>query len=48
MFLLAYYTLQQLFHLDIYHAECPPSIIRSDAVMNELASDIRKTAAPLD
>jgi hypothetical protein len=30
-----------------YQAECPPSIFRSDPVMNELASLIKKTAAPL-
>jgi hypothetical protein len=30
-----------------HHAECPPSIFKSDPVMNELASLIKNTAAPL-
>lgn len=30
----------------VYHAQCPPSILRSEPVMNELASLTRNTAAP--
>lgn len=40
-------SLLAIYRFTYYHAQCPPSIRRSDPVMNELASLTRNTAAPL-